>query len=210
LSAGSLTFLASILAYRWMVRRFRRVAWYQYLYAVVAIGVLSFPLSFFLYLDPGHPWWDVILWFIPDGLGPIEGWNRYEWFRLVTQVVLGFATIPALLIPLTIAGETVKVESAGVSYAFLMALSNVTDLFEGAVGAGLYKLFSLPAMDGVLRAFQGSIFEVAGTSDVRTLILQIFVYISLTCTLLTLPFIELLRRELARRGVAVDLAGRGE
>jgi hypothetical protein len=47
--------------------------------------------------------------------------------------VPGFATIPAFLIPLTIAGGTVKVESAGVSYGFLMALSNVTDLFEGAV-----------------------------------------------------------------------------
>jgi hypothetical protein len=210
LSAGSLTFLASILAYRWMVQRFRCIAWHHYLYAVVAIGVLSFPLSFFLYLDPGHPWWDAILWFIPDGLDLIEGWNRYEWFRLVTQVVLGFAMIPALLIPLTIAGETVKVESAGVSYAFLMALSNVMDLFEGAVGAGLYTLFSLPALGGVLRAFQGSIFEVAGTSDVRTLILEIFVYISLTFTLLTLPFIELLRRELARRGIAVDLVGSGE
>lgn len=210
LSAGSLTFLVSILVYRWVVRRFRQVAWYQYLYAMVVLGVLSFPLSFFLYLDPAHPWWEVIFWVMPEHVDLGVGWNRYEWFRLVTQTVLGFATLPAFLIPLTIAGETVKVENAGVSYAFLMSLSNVTNMFEGAVGAGLYKLLTLPAADWLVAAFHGSIFDVAHVPDERTIILQIFVYISLVFTVLTLPFIVLLRREFARRGLSIDLAGRSE
>jgi hypothetical protein len=209
-SAGSLTFLASILTYRWMVQRFRGIAWSQYFYATVAIGVLSFPMSFFRYLDPQHPWWNLILWWIPDCFNLIAGWNRYEWFRLVTQTILGFATIPAFLIPLTSAGETVKMQSAGVSYAFLMSLANVTDLFEGAIGAGLYKLFTLPALRWLLAAFHGSPFDIVGVSDERTLILEIFVYISLTFTLLTVPFVELLRRELARHSIAIDLAGRGD
>jgi hypothetical protein len=209
LSAGSVTFLASILAYRWMVRRFRHIRWYQYLYGVVAIAMLSFPLSFFLYLDPEHPWWEGIFFFIPDDLDLIAGWSRYEWFRLITQAVLGFATIPAFIIPLTIAGETVRVENAGVSYAFLMSLANVTDMFEGAVGAGLYTVLALPAMDWLLGAFHNSPFDIAGVNDERTLILQIFVYISLVFTMFTLPFIELLRRELARRGIGINLAGHG-
>ncbi|KKL21036.1 hypothetical protein LCGC14_2449460, partial [marine sediment metagenome] len=52
LSIGGITFLISILFYRWMVRTFRRIQWHHYLYAMVAIGVLYFPLSFFLYLEP--------------------------------------------------------------------------------------------------------------------------------------------------------------
>jgi hypothetical protein len=209
LSAGSVTFLASILVYRWMVRRFRYIRWYQYLYAMVAIAVLSFPLSFFLYLEPEHPWWEGIFFFLPDDLDLIAGWSRYEWFRLITETVLGFATIPAFIIPLTIAGETVRVENAGVGYAFLMSLANVTDMFEGAVGAGLYTVLALPAMDWLLAAFHTSTFDIAGVNDERTLILQIFVYISLLFTIFTLPLIEILRREFARRGIEVDLAGHG-
>lgn len=207
LSAGSFTFLASILAYRVIVRRFRRVRWHHYLYAMVAIGVLSFPLSFYLYLDPDHPWWRPIFFLLPEGAAPVFGWNRYEWFRLSTEIVLGFATIPAFLIPLTIAGETVKVERAGVSYAFLMSLSNLTNMFEGAVGAALYELFRQPAMTWIVQAFRGSVLEIAGTGDERTLILEMFVYISLVFTLLTIPFVHLLRKELERRDVEIRLGG---
>jgi hypothetical protein len=209
LAAGSMTFLLSILVYRWVIRCFRRVAWYHYLYAMVALGVLSFPLSFFLYLDPEHPWWEVFMRLVPGDLTLVTGWSRYEWFRLLTQTVLGFATIPAFLIPLTLAGETVKIEHAGVSYAVLMSLSNATDMLEGVIGAGLYKILTLPAMHGLLVAFQDSWFNIAGSRDERTLILQMFVYISLSFTLLTLPFIALLRREFARRGLSIDLRGRG-
>ena len=208
LSIGGVTFLASVLAYAWIVRRFRNVSWHGYLYAMVAIGVAAFPLSFFLYLDPGHPWWEAIYITLPDWLNPLPGWNRYQWFRLVVQTVLSFATIPAFMVPLTIAGETVRLEYAGMSYAFLMALSNVTNMFEGVVGAGLYDLMSRPAMGWLLDAFQGSWLEIAGSADARTLILQLFVYISLLFTLLTVPFILLLQRELRRQGVTIALAGR--
>jgi len=207
LAVGGITFLVSILAYRWVVARFRGVDWHDYLYAMIAIGVLAFPLSFFLYLDPDHAWWRVFTfaeeW--PAWLNPLPDWNRYEWFRLVVETVLGFATIPAFIIPLTLAGETVKVHYAGVGYAFLMSFANVTNVFEGVVGAGLYRLFSLPALAPLLRAFEATWLNVADTADERTLILQIFVYIGLGFTLLTIPFVVLLRRELASAGVEVKL-----
>jgi hypothetical protein len=176
---------------------------------MVALGALSFPLSFFLYLDPEHPWWQAIFWIVPDTLHILPGWNRYEWFRLIMQTVLGFASIPAFLVPLTLAGETVQVEHAGVSYAFLMSLANVTGLVEGAIGAGPYKVLTLPGMDGMLGVFYGSPFDIAQVNDERTLILQLFVYISFLFTILTLPFIALLQREFARRGITIDLAGHG-
>jgi hypothetical protein len=207
LSVGSVVFLVSIFAYMWTVRRFRSIAWQHYLYAMVALAVVSFPLSFFLYLDPDHPWWNYAYVSVPDWLNPLPEWNRYQWFRLITQAVLGFATIPAFIIPLTIAGETVKLQHAGVGYAFLMSLINVTNMFEGVVGAGLYDLFTRPALAGVLAAFSGSPFDIAGSGDARTLVLQIFVYISLFFTLLTVPFLELLRRELVRREITVELGG---
>ena len=209
LSAGSVVFLLSILTYRWVVRRFPAVRWYHYLYAMIALALLSFPLSFFLYLDPDHPWWDYVYFTVPPELNPLPEWNRYEWFRLITQTVLGFASIPAFIIPLTIAGETVKLEYAGVGYAFLMSLSNVTDMFEGVVGAGLYDLFSRPWMAWLVEAFEGSVLDVAGTSDERTLILQIFVYIGLLFTLLTIPFLLMLKHELQRRGIAIKLGREG-
>jgi len=119
--------------------------------------------------------------------------------------VLGFATIPAFIIPLTIAGETVSLAYAGVGYAFLMSISNATNMFEGVVGAGLYKVFRSPSLSALLEGFAASPLNIAATANERTLILELFVYISLFFTLLTIPFIELLRRELDRRGIAIRL-----
>jgi hypothetical protein len=206
LSSGSIVFLISILTYRWVVRRFPGIRWDQYLYAMIALAVLSFPLSFFLYLDPDHPWWDYVYVTVPEWLNPLPDWNRYQWFRLIVQTLLGFASIPAFIIPLTVAGETVKLAYAGMGYAFLTALSNVTDMFEGVVGASLYWLFTQPGLARLVEAFRGSVLDVAGTSDERTLVLELFVYISLAFTLLTIPFLELLKRELARRGISVELS----
>jgi hypothetical protein len=207
LAAGSLVFLASILAYRLVVRLFPGVRWDQYLYAMVALAVLAFPLSFFLYLDPDHPWWDYVDFTLPEALNPLPDWNRYQWFRLIFQTVLGFASIPAFLIPLTVAGETVKLEYAGMGYAFLTALSNATNMIEGVVGAGLYYVFSQPWMASLIGAFGGSPLDIAGTADQRTLILEMFVYVSLLFTLLAVPFLVLLKRELARRDITIRLGG---
>jgi MFS family permease len=206
LSSGSIVFLLSILTYRWVVRRFPGIRWDQYLYAMIALAVLSFPLSFFLYLEPDHPWWDYVYVTVPEWLNPLPDWNRYQWFRLIVQALLGFASIPAFMIPLTVAGETVKLAYAGMGYAFLTAFANVTDMFEGVVGAGLYWLFTRPGLAGLVEAFGGSVLDVAGTSDERTLVLELFVYVSLVFTLLTIPFLELLKRELARRGIQVELS----
>ena len=67
LSAGSIVFLLSILTYRWVVRTFPAIRWDQYLYVMIGLGVLSFPLSFFLYLNPDHPWWDHVYFTLPTG-----------------------------------------------------------------------------------------------------------------------------------------------
>jgi len=207
--AGGITFLISIFAYRWATRRLQRIKWHHYLYAMVAIGAVSFPLSFFLYLDPEHPWWDVIWLTLPDYLNPLPGWNRYEWLRLLTQVVLGFATIPAFLIPLTIAGETVKLKYAGMSYAFLMSLTNATGMLGGMVGAGLFGFFGAQWMRWLLDIFQGSWLDIAQIADTRTLILQIFVYISLLFTLLAVPFVFFLKREFGRQKIEIQLGKSG-
>jgi hypothetical protein len=69
-------------------------------------------------------------------------------------------------------------------------------MFEGVVGAGLFSVFKQPWMAGLLGAFQTSVLNIAHTADQRTLILELFVYISLLFTLLTIPFLVLLKREL--------------
>lgn len=208
LAVGGVTFLASVLVYGWVVGKFTAVQWHQYLYTMVGLGVAAFPLSFYLYLDPGHPWWRAFDFDLPAGLNPLPHWNRYQWFRLAFQTLLGFATIPAFIIPLTIAGETVDPAYAGVGYAFLMSLSNATNMFEGVVGAALYDLFSSPLLHHLVQAFGRSPLNIAGAHDARTLILQLFVYISLLFTLLAIPFVEMLRRELKRRGVRIRLGGK--
>lgn len=209
LALGGVSFFLSILVYRWVVKRYPTIAWHQYLYAMVALGVISYPLSFFLYLDPDHPWWRVLdvfrVW--PDAFNPLPHWNRYEWFRLFTETVLGFAAIPAFIIPLTLAGETVKLKYAAVGYAFLMSWANATSVFEGVAGAALFALFSQPWMEGLLAAFHGSWLDISGLADQRTLILELFIYISLIFTLLTIPFILLLKREFERQGLVIRLGG---
>jgi hypothetical protein len=108
------------------------------------------------------------------------------------------------MIPLRIAGEVVKLEYAGMSYAFLMSLSNVTNTFEGLVGSALYWLFTRPWMSWLLSAFHGSALDIAAVADPRTLILQMFVYISLGFTLLAIPVVYVLQRALTRRGIEIN------
>jgi hypothetical protein len=201
-SLQALTFLLSILTYRWILRCWPWIGWHHYLYAMIAVMVLAFPLSFYFYLDPIHPWWDWILWLAPD-FDPFPQWNRYVWFHVVFSFLFGFATIPAFMIPLRVAGEVVKLEYAGMSYAFLMSLSNVTNTFEGLVGSALYWLFTRTWMAWLLRAFHESPLDIAGVPDARTLILQMFVYISLFFTLLALPVVMILKNALARRGIEI-------
>ena len=119
-------------------------------------------------------------------------------------------SIPAFLIPLTISGCTVKVSRAAAGYAFLTALANATNMVEDVAGAALFKLFSSAPFEWLINSFQGSIFELANSFKTRTLILELFIYISLLFTLLTIPFIELLRRELIRRRINIDLSETGD
>jgi MFS family permease len=203
---GGIIFLLSILTYRFVVRRFTHVEWYHYLFAMVGIGVCAFPFSFLYYLDASHPWWDYLLMFsLPDAWNPLPEWNRYMWMMLLATMILGFATIPAFMIPLTLAGETVKLTHAGLSYAFLMAFINTTNTLEGMVGAGLYSWFESDSMQWLINGFAGSPFNIAGTIDGRTLILQIFVYIGLIFTFLSIPFILLLKRQLNRADIHINL-----
>jgi len=92
------------------------------------------------------------------------------------------------------------------SYAFLMALSNVTNTFEGLVGSALFWLFSRPWMSWLLESFYQSPLDIAGNPDERTLILQLFVYISLFFTALATPVGAVLRRALERAGVRISNA----
>jgi hypothetical protein len=204
LTLQAVTFLLSILTYRWILRKWPWIQWYHYLYGVIAIMIVVFPLSFYFFLDPEHPWWNWICSLLPADWNPIPLWNRYVWFRVIFSLLFGFATIPAFMIPLRVAGEVVKLEYAGMSYAFLMALSNVTNTFEGLVGSALYWLLTRSWMAWLLRGFSQSLLDIAGVSDTRTLILQIFVYISLFFTLLALPVVIVLKRALARRGIEVS------
>ena len=203
LTLQALTFLLSILTYRWIVNRWPSIQWYHYLYAMITIMIIAFPLSFYFYLDPDHPWWNIFAVDLLADWNPLPEWNRYVWFRLVFSLLFGFATIPAFMIPLRIAGEVVKLKSAGMSYAFLMALSNVTNTFEGLVGSGLYWFFTQSGASWLVDLFHRSPFDIAGAADQRTIILQLFIYISLFFTLLTVPVVVLLKQNLARYGVKI-------
>ena len=98
-----------------------------------------------------------------------------------------------------------KLKNAGMSYAFLMALSNVSGTLGSLAGAALYGLFSQPWMLWFLNMFRGSFLDVAGSADTRTIILQIFVYISLTFTLFAALFVFMLSRQLMRAQIQIRL-----
>ena len=165
--------------------------------------LVGFPLSFFLYIDPNHPWWRPFDDVFSHSWIVLPGWNRYRWFRLVFTVVFGFATIPAFIVPLRLAGEAVKLESAGMSYAFLTSLTNATNLIEGMAGGGFYWLFTRPAMKPFLDAFHHSWLDIAGVANQRTIILQLFIYIGLAFTLLSVPFIHMLRLAFRRHQIEI-------
>jgi hypothetical protein len=203
LTLQAITFLLSIVTYRYFQRRWPSIQWFHYLYAMIVVMMLAFPLSFYLYLDPDHPWWNLFVLKLPSGWNPLPEWNRYIWFRIIFSILFGFATIPAFMIPLRVAGEVVRIEYAGMSYAFLMAISNVTNTFEGLVGGALFWLFTRPEMFWLLQAFAQSPLDIADVTDTRTLVLQIFVYLSLFFTLLAVPVIVILKTALIRHGIRI-------
>ncbi|MBI1884372.1 MAG: hypothetical protein HYS08_09250 [Chlamydiae bacterium] len=223
-AASNVVLLLSILVYRWVVRRFALIQWYHYLYAMVALGVVSLAAGYYLYLPPGHPLsfsfsfpWERIL-SLAAGLKEsvmgswiyrlLEGashWNRYHWWALFTETTLGFASIAAFMIPLTLAGEVAQRHHAGFTYALLMSVSNFTNAIGNVAGGVLYKLFSLSAMTGFMKGFETSLFNLSHSHDSEVLILQLFVYISAFFTLLAIPFVGMVRRELERKGIKVKL-----
>jgi hypothetical protein len=203
LTLQAITFLLSILTYRYVQRQWPAIQWFHYLYAMIVLMMLAFPLSFYLYLDPGHPWWNLFMLDLTLDWNPLPEWNRYVWFRIVFSILFGFATIPAFMIPLRVAGEVVSLEYAGMSYAFLMAITNVTNTFEGLVGGALFWLLTRPEMLWLLQAFAESPLDIADVADTRTLVLQIFVYVSLFFTLLALPVVVILKTALARHGIRI-------
>ena len=89
-----------------------------------------------------------------------------------------------------------------------MSLSNATNMFEDASVPVCTTCSALPPFNRLVQAFGHTFLNIAKTADQRTLILQMFVYISLFFTLLTIPFIMLLRRELERRNVQINLGRR--
>lgn len=204
-------FLLSIMVYRIVIKKFPGIQWYHYLYAMIGLWILAFPLSFFLYLDSSHPWWNYIMPLAPDlgSWNPLPLWTRYEWFKLSVGTILGFASIPAFLIPLTIAGESIKLANAGMYYAFLMALTNATNKVSGLIGGGLYGMFEQEkGQEGftwAVNSFQGSWFDISGVMDERTLIIQMFIWIGLIFTALSIPFVRLLYLEFKEKKIQVNL-----
>lgn len=220
----SVVWIFSILFYRWFVKRFPSIRWDQYLYGMIVLGMISLVLGYYFYLPPEHPlsltipfpWNEILSWAQPfkenrlgewfySFLEQASSWNRYHWWALFTDAILLFAAMPAWLIPLTLAGEAASKAHAGFIYALLMSVSNFTNAIEDVVGGVLYKLFSISGMQWFLRAFENSIFNIAGSHDMMVLILQIFVYIGAFFTLIAIPFIYWIKREFDHREIQVHL-----
>ena len=221
---ASVTWILSLLFYRWMTKRFRSITWDQYLYAMIALGAVSLVLGYYFYLPPDHP----LSWTIPfdwsrvlNTLSPIkdtpvlnwvyqiaEGastWNRYHWWALLVDNTLSFATMPAFIIPLTLAGEATSKENAGMMYALLMSVSNFTNAIEDVAGGVLYQFFSFSWMKGFMTFFENSFLNIAVSHDETVLILQIFVYISAFFTVIAIPFIYMVKKGFEERGIQVHL-----
>ncbi len=220
----SIMLVLSMLCYRWVVRRFKEISWDRYLYAMIGLGIISLLAGYYFYLPSTHPlsvaisfpWEKILDWagqfqtnWIGNGfyniLEFLSHWNRYHWWSLMVQVVLGFASIPAFLIPLTLAGEAASKSNAGFIYALLMSVSNFTNAIGDVVGGGLYQLFSASWMKPWMNSFEYSYFNIAQTHNPMVLILQIFVYVSAFFTFLAIPFVYWVKKAFTHRGIEVHL-----
>lgn len=136
------------------------------------------------------------------------GWNRYHAWSFINDVTLGFSNIPAFLIPLTICGQLVQSRNAAMTYAFLMSVSNITGTFGSLVGGGLYKLFTIKSLSGLMLAFQASTLNISGAAiaDEKLLILQIFIYIGALFTFFAIPFVFLLKSETNKKNIKIYLS----
>lgn len=194
-------FLASVVCYRLVTRWVTRITWEHWLYAMIVLSIITLPSSVFMYLEPGHPWWKLVDRLIPDWLGTweyIPDWNRYVWFRLITGSLISFAAIPAFMIPLQIAGKGINVAVAGLQYALLMSISNFSHTVDNMLGGALYGLLfgdeRSVGMHPLLQQFSHSVFEIAGSVDKRTLILELFIWVGVLFTLLSIPFVMWVKR----------------
>ncbi len=157
------------------------------------------------FLTGDNPWQPITSFIgYEDGMP----WNRFHSWALFTGATIGFADIPAFLIPLTICGQLTSGKNAGMIYASLMALSNLTGSLGSLVGGGLYSIFTADYMTGFMASFQASALNISGAAitDERLLILQLFIYISALFTLFTVPFIKMLKNELNSKKVNIYLS----
>lgn len=215
---SGITFLLSVLWYRFATQKLPFIKWNHWLYAMVALSIVTTPFSFFTYMEPSHPWWRAIegMWLVPEitrwctSIGIFPSWNRYVWFSVLVGNLLSIAAIPAFMIPLQIAGKGISVAKAGMLYALLMTVSNFMGTIDGLSGGVVYGWF----FDGadpesvsqkLLAAYVGSFFDMAQTADKRALILGIFVWIGTFCTFLSIPFVIWVQRAFNKAGVSISL-----
>lgn len=231
-SVGAIIYFISIVGFYWFIRRFRAVRWYALLYWMIVLGAISLALDYYYYLPPSHalsltlpfPWWSRVIafanpladfaksnWFFwiawpYDAVVALATWNRYHWWSISVGSLLYLVSIPAFLIPLILAGQVIKKEQAAMMYALLMSVVNATNSFEDIVGGVLYTLFSSGGGSRLVAMFESSPLNLSAAHNERLLILQMFVYISAFFTLVGIPFIVLLKRELERRGIEITLS----
>lgn len=233
-SVGAVVYLISIVGFYWLIRRYANMRWHTVLYWMIALGAISLALDYYYYLPPDHPlsvtlpfpWWPRVIGFVHpladfgksswlfwmawpyDAAVALATWNRYHWWSVSVGSLLYMVSIPAFLIPLILAGQVIKKEQAAMMYALLMSVVNATNSFEDIVGGMLYKLFSSDMGRPLVALFESSPFNFSATHNERLLILQLFVYISAFFTLVGIPFIMLLKRELERTGIEITLSSR--
>ena len=223
-AVSSVVWILSILFFQWFLKKFPSIRWHHYLYMMIVLGVFSLLGGYYYYLPPDHPLsvvipfpWEEMIAFGEhlkgNGFGDsinalIQGaasWNRYHWCALFMEVTLGFASIAAWLIPLTLAGEAASKSKAGFTYALLMSVANATQALGDVSGGLLYKLFSVSWMQPFMKSFEGSFLNLAGSHEPTVLILQLFVYISAIFTFLAIPFVYWVKKEFDLRGIQVRL-----
>ena len=212
---GGLVFFASLVCYRFVTRTLAKVGWHHWLYLMIALNLVAFPMNFFIYLEPDHAWWQFVNTMVPSWIVELPflpDWNQYVWFTVLTGNILAFASIPAIMIPLQIAGGGINPASAGFQYALLMSTINLTHTIDDILGGAIYGWFSVEngavtnsTGQWLLSLFRATPFEVAGSTDARTLILQLFIWVGVCCVLISAIFVMLVRRASKKQNVEMSL-----
>jgi len=172
-SIGSVSWVAGIILYGWLLKKYPGISRKTYLYFSVLLSAFGLFLGYLYYLDPRTMIFGLSL--------------NFSAIAVISAVFFSLLGAPSFLLPLAIAGDAAKSGKEAITYAWFMSVSNFAGTMSSFTGGWLYENLQNTDLSS-LAVFIGT-GDFLGAEANKALLLRLFVWISALFTLFTIPLI---------------------